>query len=150
PFIDFRAYKKGVHIPSAMQPSQPLQYSYRMKKDGRETVFDQYPSDDTYEFVDMELNNPEALPKISDFAIWNSEGDFTEEILSGEKLLILISNISKVSAENFDRMGQLIQGLKGSGIEPVVISSSSEDEIRNLLIQQDWQVSYYLADATVV
>src|SRR5690606_490847 len=97
PFIDFSAYKQGVNIASAMQPSQPLEYSYIMKKDGLETTFDQYPSDDSYEFVDMQLRNPDALPKISDFSVWNAQGDFTEEILSGNKVLVLISNISKAS-----------------------------------------------------
>src|SRR5690606_29487417 len=146
PFIDFRAYKKGVHIPSAMQPSQPLKYSYRMKKDGQETVFDQFPSDDAYEFVDMQLENPEALPKISDFSVWNQEGDFTEEVLSGKKLLILISNISKVSQENFDSISLLIADLEGSAIEPVIISSSSEDEIRNLIAGQGWNAPHFMAD----
>lgn len=150
PFIDFRAYKEGVHIPSAMQPSQALQYNYRMKKDGKESVFDQYPTDETYEFVDMELKNPEALPKISDFSIWNEEGDYTEEILSGNKLLILISNISKMSDKNFERLTTLINDLKGTGIEPVVIGASSEEEIKKLLAEQGWNLSHYLADATVV
>src|SRR5690606_12547548 len=59
PFIDFRAYKQGVNIPEAMQPSQPLEYSYIMRKDEQETVFDQYPSDESYEFVDMQLKNPD-------------------------------------------------------------------------------------------
>ncbi|MEX2593106.1 MAG: BT_3928 family protein [Anditalea sp.] len=150
PFIDFRAYKEGVHIPSAMQPSEPLEYSYRMEKEGKETIFDQYPSDDSYEFVDMELKNPEALPKISDFAVWNEQGDFTEEIISGNKLLVLISNISKMSEDNLDLLTDLINQLEGSDIEPVVIAASSEEEIKNLLVNQGWDISYYLADATVV
>lgn len=150
PFIDFRAYKEGVHIPTAMQPSEALQYSYRMKKNGKESTFDQFPTDETYEFVDMELKNPKALPKISDFSIWNEQGDFTEEILSGNKLLILISNISKMSDTNFDRLTSLIQGLEGTGIEPVVIGASSEKEIIQLLSEQGWNLRHYLADATVV
>src|SRR5690606_24927869 len=122
----------------------------RMKKDGQETVFDQFPSDDAYEFVDMQLENPEALPKISDFSVWNQEGDFTEEVLSGKKLLILISNISKVSQENFDSISLLIADLEGSAIEPVIIRSSSEDEIRNLIAGQGWNAPHFMADATVV
>jgi hypothetical protein len=51
PFIDFRAYKEGVNIAVAMQPSAQLQYNYVMKKDGEEFVFDQYPNDESYEFV---------------------------------------------------------------------------------------------------
>uniref|UniRef100_UPI0035942B9A BT_3928 family protein n=1 Tax=Aquiflexum sp. TaxID=1872584 RepID=UPI0035942B9A len=82
PFIDFRAYKEGVNIPEAMQPSAQLQYNYVMKKDGQEYVFDQYPSDDSYEFVEMNLVNEDALPKISDFAVWNADGDYTDEILT--------------------------------------------------------------------
>jgi len=150
PFIDFRAYREGVHIPSAMQPSQPLQYSYQMKKDGKEIFMDQYPNDDTYEFVAMQLKNPEALPKISDLAVWNEQGDFTEEILSGNKLVVLISNISKMSENNWDSLAALIQELNGSAIEPVVISASSEEEIKVLLSNMDLNVPYYLADATVV
>lgn len=150
PFIDFRAYKKGVHIPSAMQPSEPLRYSYRMKKDGEETVFDQFPSDESYEFVDMELINPEALPKISDFSVWNEEGDFTEEILSGKKLVLLISNMSRMSKDNLGRIGNLMEGLEASDIEPVIVSASSGDEFRNMLAAQGWAAPSFMADATVV
>jgi len=150
PFIDFRAYKEGVHIPSAMQPSEALAYIYIMRKDGRETVFDQYPSDESYEFVDMQLKNPEALPKISDFSVWNGEGDFTEEIFSGNKLLVLISNISKMSQDGLANMGPLIKSLEGTGIEVVIVAASSEEEIRALMAKYGWETGYYMADATVV
>src|SRR5690554_3821707 len=150
PFIDFRAYKEGVHIPSAMQPSQPLEYNYIMTKDGEETSFDQYPSDDSYEFVDMQLKNPEALPKISDFSIWNEQGDFTEDILSGNKLLILISNVTKMSESGFASITPLINSLENSGIESVVVAASSEDEVKSLLASQGLDLDHYMADATVV
>lgn len=151
PYIDFRAYKVGVHIPSAMQPSQPLQYSYIMRKDGEEAVFDQYPTDDSYEFVDMQLQNPEALPKISDFSIWNENGDFTEEILTGKKLVVLISNISKMSEDGFSEMTALVQSLENTDIVPLVVAASSEDEIKHLLAQKGWSsVAHYMGDATVV
>jgi len=150
PFIDFRAYKEGVHIPSAMLPSATLEYSYIMRKDGQERVFDQYPSDESYEFVDMQLKNPEALPKISDFSVWNEEGDITEDILSGKKVLILISNINKMSEEGLAAITPLIQDLTGSDIEPVVVAASSEEEIRTLLAKHGWNTPQYMGDATVV
>lgn len=150
PFIDFRAYKAGVHIPSAMQPSQPLEYSYVMRKDGEDTVFDQYPADDSYEFVDMQLKNPEALPKISDFSVWNENGDFTEDLLTGKKLVVLISNISKMSESGFSEMTSLIQSLEGTAITPVVVAASSEDEIKALLAKHGWNAEHYMGDATVV
>lgn len=150
PFIDFRAYKQGVNIPEAMQPSQPLEYSYIMRKDEQETVFDQYPSDESYEFVDMQLKNPDALPKISDFSIWNEQGDFTEEVFTGKKLVVLISNISKMSEKGLERMTSLIHSLEGTDIEAIVVAASSEDEIKSLLKQFNWNVKHFMGDATVV
>jgi len=150
PFIDFRAYKEGVNIPDAMLPSAPLQYSYVMSKDGDLYTFDQYPADDTYEFVEMKLINEEALPKISDFAVWNSEGDFTEGILSGKKAVILAFNISKMNTSNLDDIGVLVKGLEGTGIQALLVAASSEDEIEGLITQQNWGIEGYQGDATVI
>src|SRR5690554_2801505 len=150
PFIDFRAYKEGVHIPTAMQPSAPLEYRYLMMKDGEEVILDQYPNDDSYEFVDMQLKNPDALPKISDFAIWNEEGDFTAEVLSGNKLMILVSDISKMSEKNLGQISELLSGLNRTEITPVLVAASSEDVIQNMLSELGWDIPFYLADATVV
>ena len=61
PFIDFRAYKVGVNIPTNMQPSEPLEYTYVMKKGEEEFRFDQYPTEEGYEFVEMILKNIQLL-----------------------------------------------------------------------------------------
>lgn len=150
PFIDFRAYKVGVNINTAMQPSAALEYSYVMTKGGEQVVFDQYPTGDEYEFVEMNLKNPDALPKISDFSVWNEQGDFTEEILSKKRVLILISNISKMDQSNFDDIDNLIKDLKGTEVRISMISASSEDEIKAMIERLNWDVDYYMADATVV
>lgn len=150
PFIDFRAYKEGVNISQAMQPSAGLEYSYVMNRGGEQVVFDQYPTGDEYEFVEMNLKNPEALPKISDFAVWNEQGDFTEEILTKDRVLILVSNISKINEKNFDKIKSLIEGFRGSEVRFSVVSASSEEEIKALIEKEEWDVDYYLADATVV
>ncbi|WP_194777079.1 BT_3928 family protein [Pararhodonellum marinum] len=150
PFIDFRAYKEGVHIPSAMQPSEQLQYDYVMKKDGDEFIFDQYPADESYEFVEMKLKNPEALPKISDFSVWNESGEYTEEILAGNQVLILINNLQKISPNNLEAIQRLVSDLNNVEISASVVAASSEEEIRQFVITQNWPVETYLADATVV
>lgn len=150
PFIDFRAYKEGVNIPLAMQPSQPLEYSYIMKKEGQYMTFDQYPSDESYEFVDMQLRNPDALPTISDFSVWNEQGDFTEDIFVGEKLVVFISSVSGMSMDGFASIAPLIKSLEGSDIQPVIVAASSEQEIIQLLERYNLNVDHYMADATVV
>jgi len=98
----------------------------------------------------MQLKNPEALPKISDFSIWNENGDFTEEILTGKKLVVLISNISKMSENGFSKMTPLIQSLEGTDVTPLVVAASSEDEIKSLLTRHGWSAAHYMGDATVV
>lgn len=150
PFIDFRAFKVGVNIGEAMQPSAPLEYSYVMKR-GEETVtLDQYPTDDGYEFVEMNLKNPEALPKITDFAVWNDEGEYTEEILLGKKILILVSNLSKMSTSNMSEISSLVNDATNAGIEVKLICASSEEESQELIKRNGWEIGYYLGDATVV
>ena len=150
PFIDFRAYKIGVNIPQNMLPSSPLQYSYVMKKDGQLLTFDQYPSDETLEFVEMNLKNPEALPKISDFAVWNDDGDFSSEVFFGNKVLILVSSMLKVSDSNLDEIDQLIRDLKDSPIQPVFVAAASQEEITSFMSDRGWDILGLQADATVV
>ena len=150
PFIDFRAYKEGVNIAVAMQPSAQLQYNYIMKKDGEEFVFDQYPNDDSYEFVEMKLVNEDALPKISDFAVWNTDGDFTDQILTGKKAVVLVTNMSKLNTSFLDEMDAMIAGLKGTEITPLVVAASSEDEIEWLISSRAWGIEGYQGDATVI
>ena len=150
PFIDFRAYKVGVNIPQNMLPSSPLEYSYVMKKDGELLTFDQYPSDETLEFVEMNLKNPEALPKISDFAVWNDEGDFSPEVFTGDKALILVSSMLKVSDSNLEKIDQLIRDLKGSPIQPVFVAAASQEEITSFMNERGWDILGLQADATVV
>jgi hypothetical protein len=150
PFIDFRAYKEGVDITKAMQPSEQLQYNYVMKKDGEEFIFDQYPSDESYEFIEMKLVNEEALPKISDFSVWNEEGEYTETLLTGKKAIVLVTNISKINTSNLDQIDELIAGIKGTDILPVLVAASSEDEIEKLIDSRGWEIEGYQGDATVI
>lgn len=150
PFIDFRAYKVGVNIPKAMEPSAPLLYSYVMKKDGETVVFDQYPSDESYEFVEMNLKNPENLPKISDFAVWNEEGDYSQEMFTGNKVVILVSSMPKMSEANLDKIDGLIESLKDSPVEVVFVAAATEVEIDDLKAERGWGITSLQADATVV
>lgn len=150
PFIDFRAYKVGVNIPRNMQPSAALEYAYVMEKDGETFTFDHYPSDESLEFVEMNLKNPDALPKISDFAVWNNEGDITPEVFTGNKLLIMISSMPRLNDSNLDKIDQLISSLSSSNIQPMLMAAASMPEIEALVKARGWNVLAAQADATVV
>ena len=150
PFIDFRAYKVGVNIPTNMLPSSPLQYSYVMKKGGELVTFDQYPSDESLEFVEMNLKNPDALPKISDFAVWNDDGDYSEEVFTGNKVLILVSSMAKMSDSHLDEITKMVKSLSGSPVQPVFVAAASQEEIQKFTASHGWDVLSLQADATVV
>ncbi|MBN3519977.1 DoxX family protein [Algoriphagus lutimaris] len=150
PFIDFRAYKVGVNIPRAMEPSAPLLYSYVMQKDGQTVVMDQYPSDESYEFVEMNLKNPESLPKISDFAVWNENGDYSSEMFTGNKVVILVSSMPKMDDSNLEVIDELVQSLNGSPLEVVFVAAATEEEINALINKRGWGITGLQADATVV
>ena len=150
PFIDFRAYKNGVSIPTNMQPSAQLQYTYVMKKGGEVVTFEQYPTEEGYEFVEMVLKNPEALPKISDFAAWNLEGDQSEFLFAGNKVIILSSNMAKMSDANMDKLHALVKDLEGAPVDVVFMAAATQEEIDAFLSEQNWSVIGLQADATVV
>lgn len=150
PFIDFRAYKVGVDIEQNMLPSAPLQYDYLMKKGEEILVFDQYPTDKSLEFVEMRLKNPEALPKISDFSAWNSEGDFSAEFFVGNKLILLISNYSKMNQSTLESLDQVFANLREAPIEVVIMAAATEEEIDQLISTRNWSAIGVQADATVV
>lgn len=149
PFIDFRAYKIGNHIPTEMKPSAPYIYKYVMEKDGEEYEFNEYPSDPSYKYVSMEHLNPEALPKITDFGIWNDDGDFTETVFEGKKLYIILYDINKSSTEHLAEIQSLAKELAGQ-VEVTVLTASTKDDYARFSKEHNIELPFYYTDATVL
>ena len=149
PFIDFRAYSIGTSIPAAMQASEPLQYKYLMEKDGEIEEFTTYPTDPSYTFKKMEVMNPEAEPKITDFAVWNDEGDFTDKVFEGNKLLIIIFNAEKAT-KDFEAINELVKECEGKGVTPLVLTATAQDKFEKFRHEIQLAAPYYYADATVL
>lgn len=148
PFIDFRAYAVGNHLPTLMQPSEELKYEYVMERDGEEYIFDTYPSDDTYTFKSMDLVNPEAQPKITDLSVWNDDGEYTEELLTGTKLLIIIYDVQKADQDHMDQINALANNV--SIAEPWILTASGREAFEAFRHDVQLAVPYYYADATVL
>ncbi|MEQ9307722.1 MAG: DoxX family protein, partial [Marinoscillum sp.] len=141
-------YAKGNHLPSLMEPSEELKYEYVMSKDGGEHVFDSYPTDKSYEFVAMNLVNPEAQPKITDLGIWNDEGDFTDQLLTGNKLLIIIYSVDKVSTAHIEEINKL--AAQSTRATPWVLTASGHEDYERFRHEEQLAVPYFYADATVL
>lgn len=148
PFVDFRAYAIGNHLPTLMEPSAELKYEYVMVKDGKEYTFDKYPSDKSYEFKSMDLVNPEAQPKITDLSIWNDDGDFTDQLMQGNKLLIIIYNADKAAKENIEDITALVNNVKTA--EPWVLTASGYEQYERFRHEVQLAAPYFYADATVL
>lgn len=150
PLIDFLPYKRNANLPALMKPSERLRYKYKLEKDGKIVEFEQYPSDTTYVFKEMVLLNPEAQPKVTDFAVWNAEGDFTQQVFVGKKLLILIQNVQKADVKAIREINSLITSLKGTNIEPIILTASDEASFEEFRHQHQIGIPYYFTDATVL
>ncbi|WP_187264029.1 BT_3928 family protein [Pontibacter beigongshangensis] len=150
PFVDFRAYKVGSHIPSLMKPSAPLRYKYVMLKDGEELEFEEYPMDEQYKFKEMVAINPEDGPKITDFNVWNDEGDHTQEVLTGKKLLIVVQNVPKTNRDSFGEINRLVAAAEQQGITPLVLTSAGRQEFEEFRHDVSLAAPYYFGDGTVL
>ncbi len=152
PYIDFRAYKVGNNIPALMKPSAQLRYKYIMEKDGQEQEFEEYPMGDEYTFKQMVAINPEDGPKITDFNVWNDEGDHTQEVLTGNKLVIVVHNVVKTQpdAADFEKINRLVQAAEQQGIQALVITSSSGQDFEAFRHEASLAAPYYFGDGTVL
>lgn len=147
PFLDFRAYAVGNHLPTLMEPSEELIYEYVMTKDGKEFTFDTYPSDQSFEFQAMNLVNPEAQPKITDLNVWNDEAEFTDELFNDNKLLVIIYSVDKVSTDHIEAIKNLS---KSNAFTPWVLTASDHEDFEQFRHDVQLAIPYFYADATVL
>ena len=155
PFIDFRPYKVGNYIPDLMEPSEELKYSYIMEKNGRNYEFDNYPNDESFTFKEIKLLNPEAQPKISDYSLWNEDGDFTNESFLGNKLFIVIHDVNELGIDR-RKINEFIIKLKklksdvNFWVEPIVLTSSDSKSLSSFLDKNKISIKSIYGDATVL
>jgi len=148
PYVDFRSYKVGTDIAKAMQPSEPLRYNYTMEKDGQQIVMDEYPEDTTYKFVKMNLINPEAQPEITDFNIWNDDGDFTQQVFEGTKLLILLPDVNRARLKHLNEVLALAKA-EEDNLDVWVITSNDGTTYEAFRHEHQIPYIYFFADGTV-
>ncbi|SNS97069.1 DoxX protein [Ekhidna lutea] len=148
PFIDFRAYKVGNHLPTLMKNSEPLKYVYVMEKDGETIEFENYPSGGGYEYKEARLMNPEAAAKITDLNVWQNDDDYTDELLTGTKLVIIIHQIEKTSLDEIDRLRNLT--FDNPRFDTWILTSSGYEKFEAFRHQNQLAAPYFFADATVL
>jgi hypothetical protein len=153
PRFDFRPYKVGADIRAAMQPSEPLRYVYTMERNGQTQDFTEYPTDTTWKFKSMDIANPEAKPKVTDYSVWNDEGDITQETFTGNKLMVIIRKAEKVEPGSLERTVQLTKEIsqhKELPLQALILTGSTSQAIDQLRHDNQLALPYYYADGTVL
>lgn len=152
PYFDFLPYKVGNDIGKLMKPAAPLRYKYVMTRGGESKDFTEYPTDTTWKFKQMVPLNPQDGPKITDFKVWNDEGDFTQQLLQGNRLVLVVQNTDKTDRDRFEQFNTLFKELPKSrkNISVVVITSSSPAEFDAFRHDVNLAAPFYYADATVL
>ncbi|MDB5235088.1 MAG: DoxX family protein [Hymenobacter sp.] len=151
PYFDFLPYKVGNNIGQLMKARAPLRYKYVMEKNGKTQEFTTYP-DSTWTYKSMQALNPEDGPQITDFRVWNDDGDYTPELLRGNKLVLIIQDVDKADRDRYDLINKLMDDAKTSrrNIVPLIITSSSPAEFDVFRHTANFAVPFYYADATVL
>jgi hypothetical protein len=126
-----------------------------MEKDGRDYEFENYPLDNTFKFKEIKLLNPDAEPKITDYSLWNDDGDFTDESFMGNKLFIILHDVNKIGISN-NKVNEFINKVKilengiNFWVETIIITSSDEKSIKNFKEKFDLNFKTVYGDATVL
>ena len=138
-----------------MQPSEELKYNYIMEKDGLTYEFENYPLDNTFIFKEIKLLNPEAEPKITDYSLWNNDGDFTNESFRGNKLFLIIHDVKKMGISD-KKINEFINKVKilengiNYWVETIIVTSSDEKSIKDFNKRFDINLRTVYGDATVL
>jgi len=152
PFIDFRAYRVGNHIPTQMlAPEQPI-VEYIFIKDGKEVVSGKYlPAEEGYQYKSFRiLNEEDTKPKITDYAVTSPEGEeLTQWTFQGNKVLIVMVDVAKASTDNIADLRTLTRALEGK-VDCLILTSSSEEVVETFRHENQLAVPYAFADATVL
>jgi uncharacterized membrane protein YphA (DoxX/SURF4 family) len=160
PFIDFRAYKIGNTIPEQMKlppgakrDSVVMTFLYQKEGQNVELTMDQLGTiDSTYTFIDRvdKVIRKGDVPKIIDYRVATADGDdFTQQTFEGAKLLIVLYNVNHASSKNAEKISKLIQEIEGK-IEPIIVTSSTSEDIEAWRHEHQWAAPYFFADATVL
>ncbi len=155
PYKDFLPYKVGSNIKEQMKAPEAPIYKYIMTKDGKQYEFIQYPTDPGFKLDTFVLTNPDKIyAPITDYKLWNDQGDYTDSSLTGKKLFIIIKDADK-AAEKCNqncmvKVNDLVKGLEGTDIKAIAVTSTSGDKFEEYRHEMQLAVPYYFADGVVL
>ena len=152
PFIDFRAYKVGAHIPTQMIPAEQPVIEYLFEKEGEEVTSLKYlSSGDGYQYKSSRvLNEDKIKAKITDYSVSDPNGnDLTQSTFEGPLLLFVAYDVRKASTENQADINRLVKELDGK-VRMLILTSSTSEQTEAYRHENQFAVPYAFTDATVL
>ena len=150
PFIDFRVYKIGNNIAQLRKPIEEPIYQYVMTKDGKEYTFDEYPSDESYEFKTMlTLNEDKIYPPISDYGFENEGVEYGDESLKGKHLIVVAHNALDTDIDSYKAINALISTLD-KDTKVVAFTAADAKNFEALRHETQLAIPYYFGDEKVL
>lgn len=161
PWIDFRAYHLGAHIPSDMSipedaPKPVIEYDWKFNIGGEERIITtngDYPQVDG-EFIGVEDTreiSPGYEPPIHDFTIEADGTDYAASILERKQLLLVISyDLLKSHEPAFEEMARLTDSAKALGYSVIGMSASSEEQVARIRETYGLDIPFYFTDQTTL
>ena len=154
PYFDFLPYKVGNNIGQLMKPAEAPRYRYTFERNGQTMEAEQFPTDSTWKYKAMTVLNPKtSTPVITDFVITDPEGnDVTKQVLTGNKLILIIQNTNKADRDRFQQFNQLFTEAAQSRkhIDVLTITSTAAGKFDSFRHDVNLATPYYFADATVL
>jgi len=131
------------------------EYEWKFKQDGKELLIKNtggFPQvEGEYIEVETKLVKEGDKPKIKDFFIEKDGVNVTEEILNKEKLLIIIAyNLNKTETQGFIDIKKLSDRALEKGYTVIGLSSSGEEQKRQITEKFDLNFDFYQSDETVL
>lgn len=151
PFIDFRPYKAGSHVPTQMVPPELPVIEFTFEKDGTKVVSLSYLMDTTYRYVSSRVVNADRIkPKITDYAVYSPAGeDLTPYTFAGSRLAIVMPDIAKARTGNIAAIRELTAGLEGR-VDCFILTASGAAQVETFRHEHQLALPFYFADATVL
>jgi len=158
PFIDFRPYKIGTHIPEKMiVPDDAPRAEYETiliyEKDGVQKEFDLYNlPDSTWKWVstDNVLISEGYVPPIHDFTIQSLDGDdITDLILTDSKFtfLLIAYDLKSTSLKNIDKINAIANYAINDGtINFLGLTASLPNDIDDFIEKSEAPYLFYNTD----
>lgn len=123
PWLDLLPYKIGSDLSQLVQPNVPLRYMYTVEGEGKTMETEYYPPAPGYKLVSTRLLNPADMPTAVHFSIWRGPKDYTQDLLTGCKLLIIVQHSAPIAPRSLQKLHTLIQQIQ-ENVHPVLVTPS--------------------------